>query len=140
MTQRLEHDRLFIGGEWVEPAGTGVIEVVSPHSEQPVGRVPEGTEADVDWQDVATGLDVKMTIARRIKGAFPYRLQVTGTLRSTVPEFVSGFGAGVGFGFGTLSGVTLLGFAIVRVKRGILARRSESGRIPGEHAKREVTG
>ena len=43
-----DYDRLFIGGEWVEPAGAGVIEVISPHSEEPVGHVPEGTEADID--------------------------------------------------------------------------------------------
>src|SRR5437667_4696959 len=43
-----EHDRLFIGGEWVEPAGTAIIDVVSPHSEEVVGRVPEATAEDVD--------------------------------------------------------------------------------------------
>jgi len=43
-----EHQRLFIGGEWVEPAGTGTIDVISPHSEELVGRVPEGTPADID--------------------------------------------------------------------------------------------
>ena len=42
------HDRLFIGGDWVEPAGSSVIEVISPFTEEPVGRVPEGTEADID--------------------------------------------------------------------------------------------
>lgn len=42
------YDKLFIGGEWVEPAGSGTIDVVSPHTEQVVGRVPEGTEADID--------------------------------------------------------------------------------------------
>jgi aldehyde dehydrogenase (NAD+) len=42
------YDRVFIGGEWVEPAGSGTIEVVSPHSEEVVGRVPEGTPADMD--------------------------------------------------------------------------------------------
>jgi len=42
------HDKLFIGGEWVDPAGSEVIEVVSPHSEEVVGRVPEGTTADID--------------------------------------------------------------------------------------------
>ena len=43
-----EYDKLFIGGEWVEPSGKGTIDVISPHSEELVGRVPEGTEADVD--------------------------------------------------------------------------------------------
>jgi aldehyde dehydrogenase (NAD+) len=41
-------DRLFIGGEWVAPAGAGTIDVVSPHSEEIVGRVPDGTPADMD--------------------------------------------------------------------------------------------
>jgi aldehyde dehydrogenase (NAD+) len=42
------YDRLFIGGEWVEPAGTGVIEVISPATEEVVATVPEATEADID--------------------------------------------------------------------------------------------
>ena len=41
-------DRLFIGGEWVEPAGDGSIEVVNPTTEQIVGRIPEGTVEDAD--------------------------------------------------------------------------------------------
>ena len=42
------YEQLFIGGEWVEPAGSATIDVISPHSEELVGRVPEGTEADID--------------------------------------------------------------------------------------------
>ncbi|WCO69186.1 aldehyde dehydrogenase [Iamia majanohamensis] len=42
------HDRLFIGGDWVAPAGTGTIEVINPSTEEVAGTVPEGTEADVD--------------------------------------------------------------------------------------------
>ena len=41
-------EKLFIGGEWVDPAGSQVIEVISPHTEEVVGRVPEGTNADID--------------------------------------------------------------------------------------------
>ncbi|QFG20606.1 aldehyde dehydrogenase [Actinomadura sp. WMMB 499] len=43
-----EHDRFFIGGGWAAPAGTGTIDVISPHTEEVIGRVPEGTEADMD--------------------------------------------------------------------------------------------
>ncbi|MFI7448969.1 aldehyde dehydrogenase [Nonomuraea sp. NPDC049714] len=43
-----QHDKLFIGGEWVTPAGTGTIDVISPHTEEVVGRVPDGTAEDVD--------------------------------------------------------------------------------------------
>lgn len=43
-----ERDRLFIGGHWVAPAGTSTLDVVCPSTEEVVGRVPEGTDADVD--------------------------------------------------------------------------------------------
>ncbi|CAM4298032.1 aldehyde dehydrogenase [Nocardiopsis rhodophaea] len=43
-----KHDRLYIGGEWARPAGTATIDVVSPHTEEVIGRVPEGTPADMD--------------------------------------------------------------------------------------------
>ena len=43
-----DYDRLFIGGDWVAPEGTGTIEVISPVTEEVVGRVPDGTEADID--------------------------------------------------------------------------------------------
>jgi betaine-aldehyde dehydrogenase len=42
------YDKLFIGGEWVEPASDRVIEVRSPATLELVGTVPEAVEADVD--------------------------------------------------------------------------------------------
>ncbi|CAN5786081.1 aldehyde dehydrogenase [soil metagenome] len=42
------HDRLYIGGELVAPAGTGTIDVINPFTEEVAGRVPDGTNADVD--------------------------------------------------------------------------------------------
>ena len=41
------YDKLFIGGEWVAPATAATIDVISPHSEEIVGRVPEAREADI---------------------------------------------------------------------------------------------
>jgi len=41
-------DRLYIGGEWVAPMGTGTIEVMDSTTEQAIGRIPEGTAEDVD--------------------------------------------------------------------------------------------
>jgi acyl-CoA reductase-like NAD-dependent aldehyde dehydrogenase len=40
--------RLFIGGEWAVPAVDGAIEVISPHTEEPIGRVAAAGAADVD--------------------------------------------------------------------------------------------
>ncbi|WP_327684523.1 aldehyde dehydrogenase [Streptomyces sp. NBC_00467] len=48
MTELVEHGKLFIGGELADPAGGGTIEVVSPHTEQVIGRVPHASRADVD--------------------------------------------------------------------------------------------
>jgi len=44
----LVRDKLFIDGEWVDPAGDRVIEVINPTTEEAIGRVPEGTAEDAD--------------------------------------------------------------------------------------------
>lgn len=41
-------DKLFIGGEWVEPASTNRIELINPATEEVIGSVPEATVEDVD--------------------------------------------------------------------------------------------
>ncbi len=44
----ITQDTIFIGGEFVAPAGNDRIEVVNPATEEILGSCPEGTEADVD--------------------------------------------------------------------------------------------
>ena len=41
-------ERLYIGGDWVVPAGTDTIDVVSPFTEQVIARVPDPAPADVE--------------------------------------------------------------------------------------------
>jgi aldehyde dehydrogenase (NAD+)/betaine-aldehyde dehydrogenase len=41
-------DKLYIGGEWVDPAGDETIEVVNSTTEEVIGRIPQGTPEDVD--------------------------------------------------------------------------------------------
>jgi acyl-CoA reductase-like NAD-dependent aldehyde dehydrogenase len=41
-------DKIYIGGEWVQSAGAGVLEVVNSTTEQVMGSIPEGTVEDVD--------------------------------------------------------------------------------------------
>ncbi|MEU5426776.1 aldehyde dehydrogenase [Streptomyces olivoreticuli] len=48
MAQFIEHGKLFIGGTWADPAGTDTIDVVSPHTETVIGRVPHASREDVD--------------------------------------------------------------------------------------------
>ena len=44
----LSYDKLFIGGDWVTPSSSRTIEVFSASTEEPIGRVPEAVDADVD--------------------------------------------------------------------------------------------
>ena len=44
----VHHERLYIGGEWVEPSAAGRIEVIDSTTERVMGSVPEGTPDDVD--------------------------------------------------------------------------------------------
>jgi betaine-aldehyde dehydrogenase len=40
--------RLFLDGDWVTPAGAATIDVVNPHTEEVIARVPEASAADID--------------------------------------------------------------------------------------------
>ncbi|NEE18189.1 aldehyde dehydrogenase family protein, partial [Streptomyces sp. SID7499] len=74
-----------IGGEFTDPLGTGVIEVISPHTEQVIGRVPHASEGDADRAVAAArrafdegpwprmGLDERIAVITRIKDAFAVR-------------------------------------------------------------------
>ncbi|WP_435746768.1 aldehyde dehydrogenase [Nocardioides sp. SYSU DS0663] len=44
----LDRDAFFIDGGWAAPATTDTLQVVSPHTEEVVATVPEGSAADVD--------------------------------------------------------------------------------------------
>ncbi|MDX2647162.1 aldehyde dehydrogenase [Streptomyces sp. PA03-1a] len=81
----VEHGQLFIGGELVDPLGTGTIEVVSPHTEQVFARVPHASREDVDRAVAAarrafdegpwprTTLDERIAVVTRIKDAIAVR-------------------------------------------------------------------
>ncbi len=47
-SEEVVRDRLYVGGEWVEPADSGTIEVIDSTTERVIGRIPEGTPEDVD--------------------------------------------------------------------------------------------
>jgi len=47
-TEEIVRDRLYVGGRWVEPAGSETIEVIDSTTERVIGRIPEGTAEDVD--------------------------------------------------------------------------------------------
>ncbi|MGW6538708.1 aldehyde dehydrogenase [Streptomyces sp. NPDC055051] len=85
MSELVEHGKLFIGGELTDPLGDAVIEVISPHTEEVIGRVPHASRADVDravavarrafdegpWP--RTSLEERIEVVSRIKDAIAVR-------------------------------------------------------------------
>ena len=41
-------NKFYINGQWVDPVGTGVLEVVDASTEEVIGTVPAGVAEDVD--------------------------------------------------------------------------------------------
>ena len=44
----IDYPQLYIAGTWTSPAGHDTIEVHSPATEERIGSVPRGNEADID--------------------------------------------------------------------------------------------
>lgn len=59
--------KLFIDGQWVDPDGTGTIDVVDPATEMVCGCVPNGSESDVDAAVTAAraAFDPLISVAER---------------------------------------------------------------------------
>lgn len=48
MNSMIQHSNIYINGEWIPSAGTELIKVVNPVTEEVIATVPRGTAADVD--------------------------------------------------------------------------------------------
>ncbi|WP_426574124.1 aldehyde dehydrogenase family protein [Aquihabitans sp. McL0605] len=48
MSDVQQYDKLYIDGSWVQPDGTGTIDVINASTEEVMGSIPEGSAADVD--------------------------------------------------------------------------------------------
>ncbi|MDV9176839.1 aldehyde dehydrogenase [Streptomyces sp. W16] len=95
MTELVEHRQLFIGGELTDPLGKDVIEVISPHTEEVIGRVPHASSQDVDravavarkafdegpWPRMT--LDERVAVVTRVKDAIAARYEEIGRVISS---------------------------------------------------------
>src|ERR1044072_8371298 len=75
----LDRDSFFIGGEWATPASDQLLQVVSPHSEEVVARVPEGTDADLD----AAGAAARIAVVEAFSGLYAANLEQMAGLITT---------------------------------------------------------
>mgnify|MGYP003719246059 CR=1 FL=1 len=84
--------QIYVGGNWVDSAGDGSIDVVNPSNEEVIGSVPAGTAVDVDaavaaaraafdgW--AATLLEDRLALIEGLAGQLGARMEEIGTLIS----------------------------------------------------------
>jgi acyl-CoA reductase-like NAD-dependent aldehyde dehydrogenase len=89
------YENFYINGEWVPSTGTGTMDVIDSATEEVIGRVPEGTAADVDAAVAAakaafeswsqTPVDVRAKYLRDIGAALALRFDdIVDTISSEV--------------------------------------------------------
>jgi len=83
-----EYDRLLVGSQWRRPTAASKLEVVSPSTEEVVGRVPEATPADVNAAVVSArrAFDEGPWPRMSIKERGEYLLRIVELLRPYVEE------------------------------------------------------
>ena len=84
--------QIYVGGNWVDSAGDGSIDVVNPSNEEVIGSVPDGVSADVDaaiaaareafpgW--AATPLEERLGYIEKLAGQLGARSEEIGELIS----------------------------------------------------------
>ncbi|GGD06513.1 aldehyde dehydrogenase [Nocardioides daphniae] len=98
MSKIRSFDKLFIGGQWVEPATDRKIDVVSPITEEVIATVPEASEADIDKAVAAArkafdeGPWPHMSPAERAE----ILARVGKEVESRLPEMIEAFTAEIG--------------------------------------------
>ncbi|KUJ37258.1 aldehyde dehydrogenase [Streptomyces albus subsp. albus] len=147
MSDLIEYGQLFIGGTPVDPLGPGSIEVVSPHSEAVIGRVPHAGAADVDRAVAAAraafdegpwprmGPDERIAVVTRIKDAVAARHEEIARLISAQngsPLSWSVLGQGLG--------AMLVWEAALTVARGAVYEERRAGILGPLLVRREPVG
>ncbi len=104
--------KFYIGGAWIEPEGPETLDVINPATEEPIGQIALGTDADVDkavsaakgaFDDFSqTPLAEKVALIERIVEVYKSRFNEMGETISAemgAPlAFATRFQAGAGMG------------------------------------------
>ncbi len=128
------YDNHYIGGKWVPSTGSDTIEVIDSATEEVIGRVPQGTAADVDaavaaaraafadWSSTPT--DVRAKYLRDVGAALAARY---GDIVETISAEV---GSPKAFAEMVQAGLPLGEWESFASPRGELRVRGEAGQLP----------
>ncbi len=108
-----DFDKIYVGGEWTKPSGSGGFEVVNASTEEVMGHIPAATAADVDraveraaaafpaWSEtpveeraaalerIADGLGARQEeLAKTIAAEVGMPIKLAGTIQAGLPTMV----------------------------------------------------
>jgi betaine-aldehyde dehydrogenase len=92
----MDHGQVFINGRWTASAGTEWIDVVNPYSERVIGRVPEGSPADVDRAVAAARSSFTSWSQTPVLGRLSYLERIAAGVRERAEELASTITAELG--------------------------------------------
>ena len=75
-------ERLYIDGKWVQPTGTGTIDVINPATEEIIGKIPVGSEKDIDKAASAA----RIAFESWSKSSIETRIEILNALSNTIKE------------------------------------------------------
>jgi betaine-aldehyde dehydrogenase len=79
-------DKLYINGQWTAPKGSKSIDVINASTEEIMGRVPEGTEADVDAAVAAARAAFESWSTTSAAGRAAYLSEIQAGLKARMEE------------------------------------------------------
>ncbi|HEV3105112.1 MAG TPA: aldehyde dehydrogenase family protein [Trinickia sp.] len=80
------YDQLYIGGKWLKPAGSGMIDVIDSGTEEVMGRIPEGAAADAEAAVEAAKLAFDGWAATKPEVRADYLQKIAANLKARTDE------------------------------------------------------
>lgn len=90
------HDQFYVNGQWVQPHGTGLIEVINPTTEAVLGKVPEGSAEDINAAVAAAKVAFESWSATPIETRAQYLDQIAAKLKERQSDIAATIAAEVG--------------------------------------------
>jgi acyl-CoA reductase-like NAD-dependent aldehyde dehydrogenase len=90
------YDHLYIGGKWLKPSGTGMIDVIDSGTEAVMGRIPEGLAADAEAAVEAAKLAFDGWAATPASERADYLQKIAANLKARTDELAASISGEVG--------------------------------------------
>ena len=107
----MDLEKLYINGDWAEPAGGGLIDVINPATETHIASVPEGTAADIDRAVRAAAAAFPRWSTTAAADRRRYLLAIADELRARAPAVADTIVAELGMPIDATLAVQVLGAA-----------------------------